>query len=141
MRKLVLFIIGISILTMLVAGCGSKSGKMNQARKKNPQGLAMQGPQINEGEGGRAIFEITEEMTYPGMEAYEGAKYEFITADAPEKVAEWFGEALKGSSTAKKTGKRGGNTKYTIKQNKFIINLIPYGGSGTLIRYKIDITK
>ncbi|MFH1514384.1 MAG: hypothetical protein ABIG42_02880 [bacterium] len=138
MRKLIICVIGLSLLITLVAGCGKNSEKMRPAKKKNPQGLAMQTPQVKEGEHGKSVMEITEDLKYPGMESYESSKYSFTTKDPPQTVSDWFESNLSGSNVIKKTGKHDGASKWTVTWKKYIIDIVSYD-SGALIMYKLDM--
>lgn len=141
MRKNIIYLTVCFMAIILVSGCGGKS-KMHQTKDRNPHGLANMHHQIDyETERGRAVIELTEDMKYPGIEPYEGAKYDFISGDPPQTVADWYSGALEGSRVKKQIGKQGGASKWVIKQDKLIIDIMPYGGSGSLIRYKLDLSE
>ena len=140
MRKIYVYLIVSFIIASVLSGCGGKR-TMFEPKKKNAQGLAiMDHPDITS-QSGTSLMDITEDIKYPGIKPYEGSSFEFISGDSPQKVAEWYNGKFEGSTIAKRTGKRSGNTKWLITQDRWIIDIIPYGGSGSLIRYKWDLKK
>lgn len=134
MRNLVYFLIVIMVLTLLY-GCGKKTPKMHSA-PKNKHGLTLpQGNQTNKGVEGKDTMIIIDEVRYPGMVQYDTAKYDFTSEDSPETIGEWFLANLKGSFEKNK----GDGTEWIIIYKDTIINIVPYAGTGSLLRYKTNI--
>ena len=133
MKNLIYILIAVMIVTLAI-GCSKKSKKMFGAQK-NEHGLAMPQRQIDKEIRGKDIINITDAMKYPGMEQYSNAKYDYTSEDPPEKVAEWFLANLKGSTDRK----QGDGSELIIIYKETIINIIPYGDGGSLLRYKANI--
>ncbi len=128
------------ILLTAFSGC-NKDVKMHQSKIKNEQGLPKMVHQVDETARGRSIIDITEDMKYPGMTPYQGAKYEYLSGDSPQDVADWFVANLDGATMKKNQASAEDNSKWIIKYKKNIIDIVYYSGSGALIRYKYDLKK
>ncbi|MBU1024002.1 hypothetical protein KKB99_06935, partial [bacterium] len=116
MRNKFFYLTACLIVIASVSGCGDKNA-MRQTKDKNPQGLANMHHQVDyANQKGKSALDITEDMKYPGIQPYENAKYEFISGDSPQTVADWYKEHLKGSDVKKLTGKQSGQSKWIITQ-------------------------
>ena len=122
------------MLLSLVFGCGKDKKKMGSA-PRNEHGLALPQTQIDSSIKGKDTITISEEMRYPGMVQYDNAKYEFTSEDTPETIGEWFLSNLKGSFKNNK----GDGSEWIIIYNDVIINIVPFGSGGSLLRYKTNI--
>ena len=131
MKKLIYILIAVLVITSFCS-CGKKDEEMHKA-KSNPQGLAMPQEQIDKDTRGKDMINLTDEIRYPGMVSYQNAKYEFISEDSPQKVTEWFMANLKGASDNKR------DVDWTVRYQNVIIDIIPYGSDGTLLRYKAKL--
>lgn len=139
MRKISI-IITLLILLVAFSGC-NKEKIMHESKIKNEQGLPKMVHQIDKDARGRDIIDITEDMKYPGMTPYQGAKYEFTSGDSPQAVAEWFVANLDGATMKKNQAQAEENSKWIINYKKNIIDIVYYSSSGSLIRYKYDLKK
>ena len=131
-------LIGFIILALL-SGCGGgNSEKMYKARKKGPAGMPTMQPPVSKDKKGEESIKLNEEISYPGMVSYEGAKYEYTAEDSPQKVVDYFTEKLKGAILNKKSGRSVSETEWVFLFKKYEI-VIATGpkGSDTLIRYKL----
>ena len=139
MRKTIIILLIITIVLAIVSGCGSGSG-MHQTKLKTRGGLARQVPQVDDYSKGQSLIVFTEEMKYPGMTPYEDSKYDFVSADPPEKVARWFEANLKDSTVNRRTGQRAEDVKFEITWEQYIIDVVAGpNGSDSLIRYKRNL--
>jgi hypothetical protein len=84
------------------------------------------------------------DIIYPGSAPFEGAKYDYLAPDPPEKVAKWFEDTLrlKGAVVERRTASQPLDTKWVVTYKDLIIDIV-YGPNqtDTLIRYKKDISK
>ena len=134
MQKTII-IVSLLIFVFSMSGC-DKGVKIHQTKIRNEQGLPKMVPQIGEDAPRIDIITLTEEMRYPGMTNYEGAKYDFISGDPPETVANWFEANLDKSILKKNQASREKDSKWIIFWGDFSIDVLAYDSSGSLIRYK-----
>ena len=128
------------LFATLLPGCGDKD-KMHQTKIKTRGGLPAQQPQAKPEDRGKEAINLTPDLLYPGSTTYEDAKYEYVSNDDPDKVANWFQQNLKGTSTNKITTKDPKNFKYEIFYKGIEIDIFPGPhGTDTLIRYKIPLS-
>jgi hypothetical protein len=137
MRKIAA-VISLLILLAAFSGC-NKDVKMHQSKIKNEQGLPKLVHQIDKDARGRAVIDITEDLKYPDMIQYQDAVYDFISGDPPPVVADWFMANLDGAMMKKNQAQQDEDSKWIIHYKKYIIDIVYYSGSGSLIRYKYDI--
>jgi hypothetical protein len=135
MKNINTILLCIFVLTLFVSGCGGKQ-MMHQSKILNDQKLPKMVPQIDENARGKKVIDITEEISYPGMKSYEGALYEFLSTDPPDKVAQYFADKLAGSKMEKATLDPEEDSFWTITFKDLIIRLYYYNGNQTIIKYK-----
>jgi len=138
MKKISIYFLCIMILVVLTIGCGGGS-RMHQTKDRTVGGLPRMAPQMAPDEKGAEAIKLTPDLIYPGSASYEGAKYFYVSADSPEKVASWFEQNLKGSSS-NKTSDDPADYKVVISYKGLEIDVVtgPHG-SDTLIQYKTPI--
>ena len=134
MRKIVI-VISLIILVFALSGC-NKGIKMHKSKILNDQGLPKMVHQIDKDARGGDIIIFTEEMKYPGMLQYEKAKYDFLATDPPKTVADYFIAKLDKSTLKKIQARQDEDSKWIVTWGKYSIDVIPYGGGGSLLRYK-----
>jgi hypothetical protein len=140
MKKISFILVCIFVTALIISGCGGGQ-KMHQSKILNEKGLPKMVPQIDENARGKSIITITEELTYPGMKSYEGMTYEYLSADSPDKVAQYFADKLPGSTMEKAIQEPESDSFWTITYKDLIIRLYYYGGNQTIIKYKKQLPK
>jgi hypothetical protein len=139
MKKLPIIFACIFIFAVALNGCGA-GGNMHQTKDKTPGGLPRQAPQVTADTRGNSVIELTPDLLYPGSAPYEGAPYDYISADNPQKVGDWFAANLKGSISNKTTTSDPNNFRIQINYKDLIIDILPGpNGGDTLIRYKTPL--
>lgn len=138
MKEIKFILVILIILALSISGCGGQQ-KMHKSKILNEKGLPKMVPQIDENARGKSVITITEEITYPGMKSYEGLVYEYLSADPPDKVAQYFADKLPGSTMEKATQDVETDSFWTITYNDLIIRLYYVNGNQTIIKYKKQV--
>lgn len=133
--KKIIIIVSLLVLAFSLSGC-EKETKIHQTDIRNEQGLPKLVPQVGEDARGIDTITITEEMRYPDMKQYETAKYDFLVSDPPETVADWFIANMEKSTLKINQATKPENTKWIVTWGDYSVDIIPYGGGGSLLRYK-----
>lgn len=133
-----LILFGIIILAFLTGCGGGKSETMYKAKKKGPGGMPVMQNVIDSEKRGKEAIKLSDEISYPGMEPYEGSHYEFVAKESPEKVANWFIEKLEGEVVNKKASQNANETEWRILYKDYEI-VVAHGPEtdSALIRYKL----
>jgi len=92
-------------------------------------------------DGPKPMIDLTG-IIYPGSAPFEGAKYDYLTSDPPEKVADWFKQTLPEATVEQKTSSAPSDSKWIVTYKNYIIDIVVGpGGTESLIRYKYNLEK
>jgi hypothetical protein len=123
MFKITLGILLLLVTTVVFGNC--------QAKKPEPMGHIPSGT-------GKPVIDL-KGIIYPGSTPFQGAQYDYVSSDAPDKVAEWFRQSVQGSTVDKPTD-AAPDAIWVVNYKDYIIEIIAGPNqTDTLVRYKKNL--